>query len=107
MDRLSERERICRDYGVECAPLLPNRNVGIAKNLLDGLLPINGLRHPPSADPTGWYIWAGETLSPDDDVPSRLAHTEWCPEAVRFLGLPPGWRFLAQATRTSGSTQTS
>jgi hypothetical protein len=41
---------------------------------------------------------AGETLSEDDDffVPLHVTHLEeWCPGAVRFLGLPPGWRFLS------------
>jgi hypothetical protein len=50
MDRLSGQEHICREYGVEFTPLLPNMKVGIAKNVLDRLSPINGLRHPPSAD---------------------------------------------------------
>jgi len=98
MDRLSDQERICREYGVVFAPLVPTMKVGIARNVLDGRLPINGLRHPPSADTTGWYVWAGETLSAEDDffVPLHVSHLhEWCPEAVRFLGLPPGWRFLA------------
>lgn len=71
--------------------------IGISRNVLDGLLPINGLRHPPAGDTTGWYIWAGKELSPDPDffVPLHVEHLpDWCPEAVRFLGLPPGWRFL-------------
>ena len=98
MDRFSDQERICREYGVEFTPPLPTMKIGIAKNVLAGLLPINGLRHPPSADTAGWYIWAGEALSAEDDffVPLHVSHLhEWCPEAVRFLGLPPGWRFLA------------
>jgi hypothetical protein len=72
--------------------------VGIAMNVLDGLLPINGLRHLPGADTSGWYIWAGAVLSADDDffVPLHVSHLhDWCSEAVRFLGLPAGWRFLA------------
>ena len=75
----------------------PTNEVGIARNVLEGVLPINGLRHPPAGDTTGWYIWAGEELSDDPDffVPLHVAHLDkWCPVAVRFLGLPPGWRFL-------------
>lgn len=34
--------------------------VGIALNVKDKILPINGLRHLPEADTSGWYIWAGE-----------------------------------------------
>jgi hypothetical protein len=97
MERLSDQEHICRKYGVEFTPPLANMKVGIARNVLDGLLPINGLRHPPSADTAGRYIWASETLSAEDDffVPLHVSHLhEWCPQAVRFLRLPPGWRFL-------------
>jgi hypothetical protein len=78
-------------------PSLPGQKVGIARNVLEGLLPLNGLRHPPEGDSTGWYIWAGEVLSSADDffAPLHVAHlNERCPEIVRFLGLPPGWRFL-------------
>jgi hypothetical protein len=46
---------------------------------------------------TGWFIWAGEQMSDDPDFfqALHLAHLhEWRPEIVKFLGLPPGWRFL-------------
>ena len=92
-----DQEHICREYGAELMPSLPSMKIGIAKNVLDGLLPINGLRHPPAGETTGWYIWAGETLWPDEDffVPLHVSHlVEWCPEALPFLGLPPGWRLL-------------
>lgn len=61
------------------------------------MVPINGLRHPPEGDTTGWYIWAGEELSTATDffVPLHVVHLdEWCPGAIPYLGLPPGWRFL-------------
>lgn len=93
-----DQDRICREYGAELTPSPPDMKVGIARNVLERLLPINGLRHPPVGDTTGWYIWAGEELSSDDDffVPLHVSHLEeWCPEAIPFLGLPPGWRFLA------------
>jgi hypothetical protein len=32
---------------------------------------------------------------PDFFVPLHVEHlAAWCPEAIRFLGLPAGWRFL-------------
>jgi hypothetical protein len=58
---------------------------------------MNGLRHPPVGDTTGWYIWAGEELSGDTDFfePMHVVHLlEYWPEVIKFLGLPPGWRFL-------------
>lgn len=71
--------------------------VGIASNVKQGIRPVNGLRHPPEGDTTGWYIWAGEELSdqPDFFNPLHVEHLkQWCPEIQKYLGLPPGWRFL-------------
>jgi len=92
------QEKVCAKYGVPHFPSPAQLKVGIALNVREGLLPLNGLRHPPEGDTTGWYIWAGETLSQDPDFfkPLHVAHVAtWCPEVLRFLGLPPGWRFLA------------
>lgn len=50
----------------------------------------------PVGDTTGWYIWAGGEMSEDPNffVPLHVSHLqEWCPSAVRYLDLPPGWRF--------------
>ena len=55
------------------------------------------MRHPPTGDTTGWYIWAGEELLDDADFfePAHLSHLAgWRPEALAYLALPPGWRFL-------------
>ncbi|MBI5645752.1 MAG: hypothetical protein HY962_02380 [Ignavibacteriae bacterium] len=93
----SEQAEVCRKYGVEPCEPLATEKVGIARNVLEGVLPINGLRHRPSVDTCGWYIWGGGEI-PDHDnffVPLHVSHLgEWCPSAVRFLALPPGFRFL-------------
>ena len=92
-----EQKQVCEKYK---APYLesPERfKVGIALNVREGLTPINGLRHQPQGDTTGWYIWAGETYSSDPNffVPLHVEHLiEWCPEVIKYLGLAPGWRFL-------------
>ena len=87
----------CREYEVEWVESPVAMKVGIAKNVKEGLVPINGLRHPPEGDTTGWYIWAGEELSDDPGffLPLHVEHLkEWCPSVLKYLGLPPGWRFL-------------
>jgi len=91
------QRELCERYGVTFFAAPDHLKVGIARNVLDRILPINGLRHPPEGDTTGWYIWAGEfSNDPDFFVPLHVGHlVEWCPDAIRFLGLPPGWRFLA------------
>ena len=88
---------VCQRFGAQWCESPEGLKVGIARNVRSGLQPLNGLRHPAEGDTTGWYIWAGEELSEDPDffVPLHLKHLEeWCPEALKYLGLPPGWRFL-------------
>lgn len=94
-----QQERVCATRGLRRVPAPGNLKVGIAMNVRSSLVPVNGLRHPPVGDTTGWYIWAG-TGSPSQDpdffIPLHVAHlTEWRPEILKFLGLPPGWRFLS------------
>lgn len=77
--------------------------VGIARNVRSSAVPVHGLRHHPQGDTTGWYIWAGDGGPPQNDdhffVPVHVAHVaEWRPEVLKFLGLPPGWRFLTDGS---------
>lgn len=71
--------------------------VGIAMSTL-GKAPINGMRVLPVGETSGWYLYCGETLSDAADyfVPIHVAHLErYLPSAIKFLGLPPGYRFLS------------
>ena len=91
------QQAVCRKYGAPWFGALEHLKLGIARNVRRGLMPLNGLRHPPQGDTSGWYIWAGEEFSDDADFfePLHVAHlVEWCPAALKYLGLPPGWRFL-------------
>jgi hypothetical protein len=86
---------VCREHGREFAPCPLDSKVGVALQTL-GQTPIHGLRHPPVGETNGWYIWAGE-YSNDKDFfkPLHASHLiQKLPEVVRFLGLPPGSRFL-------------
>jgi hypothetical protein len=92
-----EQIRLCKKFGVEFRPSPEDLKVGVARNVRSGIRPINGLRHPPTESTTGWFIWAGEDFStaPDFFVPLHAKHLEeWCPAVLKYLGLPPGWRFL-------------
>jgi hypothetical protein len=58
--------------------------------------PLHGLRHPPGADTSGWYLWTGE-LQEDVDffLPWHVAHAlDRCPDLRPLLELPPGSRFI-------------
>ncbi|NOW94428.1 hypothetical protein [Mucilaginibacter sp. SG564] len=93
----TEQMAICEKYGSAYYESLPFLKIGIAKNLKDGIWPINGLRHPLEGDTTGWYIWAGENFSSDPDFfePVHVIHViESFPIIAKYLGLAPGTRFL-------------
>lgn len=91
------QHEICAKYDAEFCAAPPDKKLGIAENVRQGLLPINGLRHPPSGNTTGWYVWGGEELRTESDFfkPLHIEHLhEWCPRIQKYLGLAPGWRFL-------------
>lgn len=97
MEYSKEQRDICNKYNAPFVSSPLNLKVGISRNVKDGALPINGLRHPIEGDTSGWYIWGGEELSDDPDffLPLHIEHlSEWCPDIIKFLGLSPGWRFL-------------
>ena len=97
MDVEATQLETCRKHGVEWVPSSLNSKLGVSENFFTGELPLNGLRHPPSGDTCGWYLWAGETLSDATDFfkPLHVSHLlERNATIMRFLGLPPGWRFL-------------
>lgn len=74
-----------------------NLKIGISQNVRERLLSINGLRHKQEGDTTGWYIWTGEEWTEDSAflVPVHVKHiNEWNPLIGKYLGLPPGTRFL-------------
>jgi hypothetical protein len=93
----SEQRRICEKYGVDPADAPAHLKAGVAENVHSVLIPINGLRHHPVGDTSGWYIWAGEGLS-EDPAFFQAVHIEHLheirPEVLKYLAMPPGWRFL-------------
>jgi hypothetical protein len=94
------QQQVCERFGVEWVEAAHGQKVGVAHNVRSDLVPLNGLRHPPEGDTTGWSLWAGEALSQDDDffMPLHVEHlVDWCPTVLPYLGLPPGWRFLLAA----------
>ena len=94
----AQQKAMCAGQGVAWVPAHEHLKVGVARNVKSGLVPINGLRIRPEGDTTGWYIWAGEgdpQAEPDFFEPLHVHHlASWRPGILRFLGLPPGWRFL-------------
>lgn len=96
MSKENEQKIVCERAGETFNPPKPDQKIGIALNTLH-LRPLNGLRHRETGDTCGWYIWGGPSLSAHADFfqPLHARHLEKrCPQVIRFLALPPGYRFL-------------
>ena len=93
--------KLCEKVGAKPYACPPELKVGISRSALDGELPLNGLRHLDVKDTTGWYIWGGTELSQAENffLPMHVSHLkERCALALKFLLLPPGWRFLTDGS---------
>ena len=95
---LAAQRDVCNRYGVPYTPSRPDLKVGI--NLDGDPFPIHGMREPedPEYDElSGWFIWSGERRTDGDQFfkPLHGWHLpDVCPDALTYLALPPGWRFL-------------
>jgi hypothetical protein len=97
MDLIKKQKEICNKYKSPFVDATNQLKIGISLNVKNRIYPINGLRHPPEGDSTGWYIWAGDQFSHDPDffLPLHVEHlSECCIEVIKYFGLAPGWRFL-------------
>lgn len=56
MNTIREQRQVCDLFGSPYVEARTDLKVGISINVKDGVLPINGLRHPSEGDTTGWYI---------------------------------------------------
>ena len=72
------QKELCEKYDVECLISSRELKVGILVNVKEGIMPINGLRHSPEGDTSGWYIWSGEKFSNNADFfkPLHIKHLE-------------------------------
>jgi hypothetical protein len=61
------QKHICRKFGADFLECDEYLKIGISRDFDRGHFPINGLRHPPESNTTGWYIWSGETFSDASD----------------------------------------
>ena len=97
---LNRQLDICRKYGAAYSPPALDSRIGIALNVKLGLIPLNGLRHPPENSMNGWYIWAGpQSNDPDFYQSLCVEHIgDHCPIVSPFLALPPGWAFITDGS---------
>ena len=94
---IKQQQETCSRCGAEYEPSSPDLILGISRNFSSGIWPLNGLRHPQQGQTCGWYLWAGEQWSEEEDFfrPLHVQHLlDARPEVAKYLGLAPGWRFL-------------
>jgi hypothetical protein len=89
---------LCEKYNnVEWVEASPLKRVGITKDIRIAGMPTNGLRHPPDRDMSGWYLWSSEGFPAQKEAfeSMHIEHLDtYFPRVLKYLGLPPGWRFL-------------
>jgi hypothetical protein len=71
------QQALCDRFGAQFCVSPETHTLRIARNARSTMIPINGLRHPPTSGVTGWYIWAGENLLEAADFFVRLASHIW------------------------------
>lgn len=94
--QIESQQIFCSANHYECLVTSGEQIVGLALDTL-GRCPINGLRHNPMGETSGWYIWCGEEFSSSSDFfsPLHAKHLQdRLPEVYELLGLSPGYRFL-------------
>jgi len=94
---IKNQQDFCKKQGLAWISADLEFKIGLADNVLTNLNPINGLRHEQKGETTGWYIWSGQDFSDADDFfkPYHVKHLiNIKPEIIKYLGLPPGFRFL-------------
>ncbi len=91
---IQKQKEICEKAKATWKPVNPKHKIGISGNL--DAQPVHGLRHPAEKGTTGWFIWTGEYSTNDNFFkPIHAGHLlEERPELIKYLGLPPGYRFL-------------
>lgn len=94
---IEQQKALCEKFKTEYVTSCGQKKLGVADNIISNAVPINGFRHPPTDETTGWYLYAGEEISSNASFfkPLHVEHlSSRCPEVQKYLGLPPGWRFL-------------
>lgn len=91
---IQRQKEVCEKVESDWSPVNSKHMIGISDNL-NGQ-PVHGLRHPPVKGTTGWFIWTGEYSTADDFFkPIHAGHLlQKRPDLIKYLGLPPGYRFL-------------
>jgi hypothetical protein len=86
---------LCTKYGVEFCPIGADRLVAVTPRALDDHSPLEGGRHEPDGDMSGWFLTGSDFAGNVSDFQIlHLYHvTSKRPELAKFLALPEGYLF--------------
>ena len=91
----TEQSELCRQTGANFDPPRPEQKAALSAGVLEGDLPVWGVRYRAPSHMSGWYLTT-ESFSGDvkDLQVDHLYHvTSRRPDLARFLALPAGFRF--------------
>jgi hypothetical protein len=94
-DIINLQKQVCQKYNLDYLSAGEEMMVGVSEDFLKKKIPINGLRHKPENNGSGWFLWSGGEISEDPSFfkPIHIKHLiEEFPEIVKYLGLPSGSR---------------
>ena len=97
-DFVEEQKLVCEEFDSRYIKVNETDLVAIAKHTLNKE-PIVGLRKQPDAENVGWFIYGGELEDGEDffDVVSVKELEEIFPDAIPYLALEQGFRFMIDA----------
>jgi len=96
------QETVCERFQVEWVEWPRGLKVGVARNVRSGLAPFERTSPSPAGRSHRLVLVGGRSAVPGPGLllPLHVEHlAEWCPAAIPYLGLPPGWRFLVAPGR--------
>lgn len=89
------QQTVCAKHGAQFVEVRNYSMVRLAASSL-GQQPFQGCRSAVNGASSGWFLWAGENSMADYSFQpvSCTALFEKCPQVIKYLGLPPGYRFI-------------
>lgn len=90
-----DQQRVCKAQGAAFDPPLPLSGIACSDGVLEGRLPVGGARYRYSGKMSGWFL--STNLDDGTSKTAKVHHayhvTAARPDLVKYLALPPGYRF--------------
>jgi|GEM_PF-3278019 len=89
------QRRVCAHWGAPFERPNADSLVSISALVLQGHMPVAGVRYRMTGKMSGWIIYASDIHEEVDDLTyEHVVHLATMrPDLLRYMGLPVGWRF--------------